>query len=148
MSNNAVSNHDVGCDRRNRVRPARRAWTRARIAWFAARLAIMTLAIAGVSERHVFAAEDPLVTFGQQVINTLLRVVGLLAVAGGLITGGRLIFGASVGGSRTASDAILSAAAIIGGLAFALFAPQIVQNVIESLGGGFEMPVMPQVGGG
>jgi hypothetical protein len=115
-----------------------------------ARIAVIGLACVGALHRQAFAAGgDPLVSFGQQAINTLLTIVGLLAVGGGLITGARLIFGASVGGSRVASDAILSAAAIIGGLAFALFAPQIVQNIVTALGAnGFQLPQMPQVGGG
>lgn len=108
------------------------------------RIAAAGLCALGAMERASFAAgADPLQEFGVQVITVLLRLVGILAVAGGLIVVARLITGASVGGSRQSGEAILSAAAIIGGVAFALFAPQIIQNVIDSLGTGFTLPTMP-----
>lgn len=114
------------------------------IALGALRIAAAGLCALGTMEHASFAAgADPLQEFGVQVITVLLRLVGILAVAGGLIVVARLITGASVGGSRQSGEAILSAAAIIGGVAFALFAPQIIQNVIDSLGTGFSLPTMP-----
>ena len=118
--------------------------TTTRVAFGIFRAVLLGVCAIGLMERASFAAgADPLQEFGIQVITVLLRLVGILAVAGGLIVVARLITGASVGGSRQAGEAILSAAAIIAGVAFALFAPQIIQNVIDSLGAGFTLPTMP-----
>ena len=108
------------------------------------RVLLMFVSAMVLLEHPAFAQTDPLDTFGLEVIRVLLRLVGILAVAGGLIIASRLIGGASLGGSRVVGESVMAGAAVLGGIAFAIYMPTIVGNLIASIGaGGFQMPQMP-----
>jgi|GEM_PF-1837933 len=101
--------------------------------WFpmAYRLTLAVVLTAAIAP-PAYAAGDPIITLGTQVLGVILSLVGAFAAVCGAAVGLRLVVGSGTGSSYAMSQAVFALIGVVAGVALAMFGPYIAKAVMTA----------------